>query len=163
MVLVLAASVLGSCAGSSASYTRFRARAAEGRVVDAEEVRASEMINYLAQADAPRPPVTAPGAASGLAIVAELGNPVLPAARRSQPVLQVSLRGTASVVRPPATIVLAVDLSGSMNAEESLDLALGSTAHRGAEGLLADIDRRDGHQGDSMSLPGTVKDCCAPL
>ncbi len=106
--------LLTSCAAPTASYTRFRSQAVSGRIVAAEEVRASEFINYHAQEDALPAPRTAVAERVGLAVEARLGDPAVPVSA-AQPVLQVTLRGAAGAIRPPAHVVIAVDLSGSMN------------------------------------------------
>jgi Mg-chelatase subunit ChlD len=116
---LLALMVLGGCAASTASYTRFRHQVEQGHAVAAEEVRPSELINYHARLDAPRPPSTVVAEQQGLGLSAELGNPDLPLGP-SRPVLQVSLRGAAGVVRAPAHIILVVDLSGSMNEQDKI-------------------------------------------
>lgn len=135
--VVLVVLALSGCAAPTASYTRFRSQAVSGRIIAAEEVRPEEFINYHAQRDAPRPVRTAVAEELGLGLAAALGNPALPMSA-SNPVLQVSLRGASGVVRPPANIVLAVDLSGSMNSEDKI----GAVRHAVARFVEA-LDPRD--------------------
>lgn len=112
-LFALAAVVSGmGCGASTASYTRFRRAAEEGRVVAAAEVRAEDFIAYHATEDAPRPPPSADLAAP-VWLDARAGSPVMPldAARVA---LQVSLRGGVAAARYPSRLVVLVDVSGSM-------------------------------------------------
>ena len=132
-LLVASLALLTACGGSTASYTRFRARAEQGRAPDPAEIRASDFVAYHAQADVPRPdPALAAGGSTSVGvgssalrldvpvgtsttlIEAQLGNPHLPAQVASRPVLQIALRGGAARVRYPALVVVVVDVSGSM-------------------------------------------------
>ena len=105
------ASALG-CGGSTASYTRARRAAEEGRIVRAEEVRAADFIAYHAVEDAPRPP---PGAGTTLPVLldARMGSSVVSTAG-GRALVQVSLRGGTAALRTPSRMVLVVDVSGSM-------------------------------------------------
>lgn len=120
------------CAGSSASYARFRRAASEGAIVASEEVRAADFIAVHAEDDAPRPPV---GVATSLPILldARLGAPSV-ATTGGRVVVQVSLRGGTSMVRAPANVVVALDVSGSMQQDDKIGAVRHSLA-RFVEGL----------------------------
>lgn len=122
---------IAGCGGSSASYARFRRAATEGTIVAAEEVRAADFIDVHAEEDAPRPP---PGA-SALPILldARLGSAAV-AASGGRAVVQVSLRGGMAAVRPPANVVVVLDVSGSMQDEDKIGAVRHSLA-RFVEGL----------------------------
>jgi len=112
--------LLVACAGSDASYTRWRGDVTRGRMTRAEELRASELIDYHAADDAPRPPGPQPAGAGGLYLSAELGNARLPVTGTAHPLLQVSVRGAAGTARHAASVVLVVDTSGSMAQDEKI-------------------------------------------
>lgn len=111
-LFLLVALALPACAGSSASYTRFRRAAEEGRVVASSEVRAADFIGYHATEDAPRPRPGAGGEAP-IWLEARAGRSIVPDSSCHVP-LMVSLRGGVAAWRTPAEIVLVIDVSGSM-------------------------------------------------
>lgn len=123
LMLLLSLGV-SACGGSSASYSRFRRAASEGRIVAAAEVRAADFIDVHASEDAPRPPVSSDAERLPILLDARLGNSALPS-QGGRAVLQVSLRGGTTAVRLPASIVVVVDVSGSMQDEDKI----GAVAH----------------------------------
>jgi Ca-activated chloride channel family protein len=116
MLVVL---TLSGCGVSSASYARFRRAASEGQVVAAEEVRAADFIDVHASEDAPRPPVTGDPERLPILLDARLGNSALPS-EGGRAVLQISLRGGTSIARLPASVIVVVDVSGSMQDEDKI-------------------------------------------
>ncbi len=118
-LLFLIALGAGACSGSGASYARFRRAASEGRVVAAREVRAADFIDVHASEDAPRPPATGDGEHLPILLDARLGNSALPS-QGGRAVLQISLRGGMAAARLPASIVVVVDVSGSMQDEDKI-------------------------------------------
>jgi Ca-activated chloride channel family protein len=134
-VLALAIA-LSACGASTASYTRFRRAAEEGRVVAASEVRAADFIGYHATEDAPRPP---PGTAAEAPIwlEARAGRSVISDASSHVP-LMVSLRGGVAAYRAPAEIVIVVDVSGSMQEGDKI----GAVRHALAR-FVERLDPRD--------------------
>ena len=119
--LFAALCLLAACAGSDASYTRWRGQIARGEVARAEEIRASELIGYHADEDAPRPSEPQPAGSGGLYVAAELGEPRLPAGSATHPLLQVSVRGARGAARHAASLVLVLDTSGSMGEATSAE------------------------------------------
>ncbi|MBX7191023.1 MAG: VWA domain-containing protein [Sandaracinaceae bacterium] len=114
LVVALAlASLLGACAGQSASYTRFRRAADTGRVIASREVRVADFVNRFAQDDA-SPAVLDSATASALYVDARLANPHLPR-EGATALLGVTVRGLPRTVRASADLVIVVDVSGSMN------------------------------------------------
>jgi Ca-activated chloride channel homolog len=119
--IILLAAMTGAtaCGGSSASYARFRHEASEGRVVAAAEVRAADFIDVHASEDAPRPPVSGDPERLPILLDARLGNSALPS-QGGRAVLQVSLRGGTTAARLPASLVVVVDISGSMQDQDKI-------------------------------------------
>lgn len=138
LFVVLLGTLLGllplGCGGSTASYTRCRRAAEEGRVVAAEEVRAEDFLAYHATEDAPRP---APGSDLGAPVLLEarVGSASMPG--RARAAVQISLRGGVAAARYPSRLVVLVDVSGSMQEGDKI----GAVRHA----LARFVERLDPH------------------
>ena len=119
VVVLLAMTTATACGGSTASYARFRREASEGRVVAAAEVRVADFIDVHASEDAPRPPPSGDPQRLPILLDARLGNSALPS-QGGRAVLHISLRGGMTAARLPASIVVVVDVSGSMQDEDKI-------------------------------------------
>jgi len=104
---------LAACAGSSASYTRFRQASQSGRTMASREVRVADFVNRFAQEDA-TPAVLDSADASALYVDARIANPHLPR-EGATALLGVTVRGLPRTVRTAADLVIVIDVSGSMN------------------------------------------------
>ncbi|MBN8611374.1 MAG: VWA domain-containing protein [Deltaproteobacteria bacterium] len=102
-----------ACAGSNASYTRFRQASESGRTMASHEVRVADFVNRFAQEDA-SPAVLDSADASALYVDARIANPHLPR-EGATALLGVTLRGLPRTVRMAADLVVVIDVSGSMN------------------------------------------------
>jgi Ca-activated chloride channel family protein len=127
---------LAGCGGSSASYARFRRAAESGAIVAAEEVRAADFIDVRAEEDAPRP-ITESGVRAPVLLEARAGHPAV-STRGGTAVVQVSLRGGTTAMREPASIVVVVDVSGSMQDQDKI----GAVQHALAR-FVTGLDARD--------------------
>lgn len=135
-IVGLAGMIAVGCGGSTASYTRARRAAAEGRMVAATEVRAEDFLSHHALDDAPRP---APGAdlRAPILLEARSGSTSIPTTS-SRAAVQVSLRGGVAAARYPSAIVVVVDVSGSMQEGDKI----GAVRHALAR-LCERLDDRD--------------------
>lgn len=123
------------CGGSTASYTRFRRAAEEGRVPAASEVRAEDFLAYHATEDAPRP---GPGTDLGAPVLLEarVGSAAMPGGA-PRTAVQISLRGGVAAARYPSRLVVLVDVSGSMQEGDKI----GAVRHA----LARFVERLDPH------------------
>ncbi len=104
---------LAACAGSNASYTRFRQASQSGRTMASHEVRVADFVNRFAQEDA-TPAVLDSADASALYVDARIANPHLPR-EGATALLGITVRGLPRTVRAAADLVVVIDVSGSMN------------------------------------------------
>lgn len=104
---------LAACAGSNASYTRFRQASESGRTMASREVRVADFVNRFAQEDA-TPAVLDSADASALYVDARIASPHLPR-EGATAMLGVTMRGIPRTVRTAAELVVVIDVSGSMN------------------------------------------------